>query len=41
MRASAMRIAFVDVAVWWLVFSLPMFRYVREAAADRRAHRLA
>ena len=27
----AIRIAFVDVAVWWILFSLPLFRYVREA----------
>ena len=25
-----MRVAFVDVAVWWIVFTLPMFRYVSE-----------
>jgi UMF1 family MFS transporter len=29
--AAATRIAFLDVAVWWLVFTLPMFRYVDEA----------
>jgi UMF1 family MFS transporter len=29
---AAMRIAFLDVAVWWLVFTLPMFRYVGEPA---------
>ena len=28
----AIRISFLDVAVWWIVFSLPMFRLVREAA---------
>jgi UMF1 family MFS transporter len=27
----AIRIAFVGVAVWWILFSLPLFRYVREA----------
>jgi MFS transporter, UMF1 family len=27
----ATRIAFLDVAVWWLVFSLPLFRWVPEA----------
>ena len=32
----AVRIAFVDVAVWWIVFSLPMFRLVREAAPTAR-----
>jgi UMF1 family MFS transporter len=30
--STAMRIAFVDVALWWIVFSLPLFRYVHEAA---------
>ena len=30
---AAMRAAFLDVAVWWLLFSLPLFRYVREPAA--------
>lgn len=29
--SAAIRIAFVDVAVWWILFSLPLFRYVREA----------
>ena len=29
--AAATRIAFLDVAVWWLVFTLPMFWYVDEA----------
>ncbi len=28
--AAAMRIAFLSVAVWWLVFSIPMFRRVAE-----------
>lgn len=32
----AVRIAFVDVAVWWIVFSLPMFRLVREAPPTAR-----
>jgi UMF1 family MFS transporter len=30
--ALATRIAFVMVAVWWLVFSLPLFRFVPEGA---------
>jgi UMF1 family MFS transporter len=34
--STAIRIAFVDVAVWWIVFSLPMFRLVREAAPTAR-----
>jgi len=28
----AIRIAFLDVAVWWIVFTLPMFHYVTEAS---------
>ncbi|MFI4865804.1 MAG: MFS transporter [Steroidobacterales bacterium] len=32
----AVRLAFVDVAVWWIVFSLPMFRLVREAPPTAR-----
>jgi UMF1 family MFS transporter len=27
---AAMRIAFLDVAIWWIVFTLPMFRHVSE-----------
>jgi UMF1 family MFS transporter len=33
----AIRIAFVDVAVWWVAFSLPMFALVREAAPTARS----
>ncbi len=29
---AATRIAFVDVALWWIVFSWPLFRHVPEAA---------
>ncbi|NOT45195.1 MAG: MFS transporter [Acidobacteria bacterium] len=29
---AAIRLSFVSVAVWWLVFSLPLFRWVREPA---------
>lgn len=29
---AAMRVAFLSVAAWWLLFSLPLFRYVPEAA---------
>ncbi len=29
---AAMRAAFLAVSVWWLLFSLPLFRYVPEAA---------
>lgn len=37
--AEAVRLSFVTVAVWWLVFSLPLFRHVREPrpAASARA----
>jgi MFS transporter, UMF1 family len=28
---AATRIAFLDVAFWWLLFTLPLFRYVAEA----------
>jgi UMF1 family MFS transporter len=34
--AMAIRIAFVDVALWWIVFTLPMFRLVHEAAPTAR-----
>jgi UMF1 family MFS transporter len=30
--ASATRVAFVSVALWWLLFSIPLFRRVREPA---------
>ena len=30
------RLAFVSVAVWWLIFSIPLFRGVREPAARQR-----
>jgi len=29
---AAMRVAFLDVAVWWVLFTLPLFRYVGEPA---------
>ena len=32
----AIRIAFVDVALWWIVFSLPLFRLVHEAPPTAR-----
>lgn len=31
------RLAFLSVAVWWLVFSIPLFRKVSEPAVDRLA----
>lgn len=33
---SAIRASFVAVAVWWAVFSLPLFKVVREPAAQAR-----
>ena len=33
---AGMRVAFLDVAAWWLLFSLPLFRYVPEAAPGAR-----
>ncbi len=30
----SVRLAFLSVAVWWLVFSIPLFRYVREPAVS-------
>jgi UMF1 family MFS transporter len=30
------RLAFLSVAVWWLIFSIPLFRTVREPVARRR-----
>ncbi len=30
---AATRLAFVSVAVWWVVFSIPLFRHVREPPA--------
>jgi UMF1 family MFS transporter len=35
--SAAIRIAFVDVAVWWVAFSLPLFRLVREAPPTARS----
>jgi UMF1 family MFS transporter len=34
--ASAMRVSFLTVAVWWLVFSIPLFRRVPEPALRAR-----
>ncbi len=33
----AARVSFVTVAVWWAVFSIPIFRHVREKPASARA----
>jgi UMF1 family MFS transporter len=35
-REFALRASFVSVAVWWLVFSLPLFRNVAEAERARK-----
>ncbi|GAB4311438.1 MAG: MFS transporter [Candidatus Sumerlaeia bacterium] len=35
--SAGVRLSFVSVAVWWAVFSLPMFLLVREPAAAPRA----
>lgn len=32
---TAIRIAFVTVAVWWAVFSIPVFLFVKEPAGER------
>jgi UMF1 family MFS transporter len=34
--AAAVRLSFVTVAIWWLLFSLPLFVNVRERVPDRR-----
>ncbi len=34
---AATRVAFLDVAVWWVVFTLPLYRYVGEAPATNAA----
>ena len=39
--ASAARASFVSVAVWWAVFSIPLFRRVPEPAVRRRSGTLA
>ena len=39
--AEAVRFSFVTVAVWWLVFSIPLFRFVPEPRFAERAARVA
>ena len=34
--AQASRLSFASVAVWWLLFSIPLFRRVPEPAIARR-----
>ncbi len=36
--AAASRLSFVSVAVWWLVFSIPLFRQVVEPASSTPPH---
>ena len=35
-KAQAVRVAFVSVAVWWAVFSLPVFFFVKESKSDQK-----
>lgn len=35
-RDFALRASFISVAVWWLLFSLPLFRHVSEPGSDKR-----
>ncbi len=37
---TAVRISFVSVAVWWVLFSIPLFRRVREPEAIHKGERL-
>ena len=39
--AEAVRLSFVSVAVWWLVFSIPLFAFVREGPASTAADAVA
>lgn len=34
--AAAVKVAFIMVAIWWLLFSLPLLSVVRERGADQR-----
>ncbi len=36
--ADAIRLSFVSVSVWWVLFSVPLFRTVREPTRNRGAH---
>jgi MFS transporter, UMF1 family len=36
-KVAATRLAFLDVAVWWALFTLPLFRWVPEAASVAEA----
>ena len=36
--ADAIRLSFVSVSVWWALFSVPLFRTVREPTRNRGAH---
>lgn len=37
-EAHAIRLSFVSVSVWWALFSVPLFRTVREPTRNRAAH---
>jgi UMF1 family MFS transporter len=36
-KATAVRVAFLTVAAWWAVFTVPLLLYVHETATDRAA----
>jgi len=38
--SAAVKASFVSVAVWWVLFSIPTFAFVRERAAASSQHRL-
>jgi len=38
--ALMMRLSLVSVAIWWAVFSIPIFRHVSEPAARGEAHEI-
>jgi len=37
-KATAVRVSFLSVALWWAVFSVPLFLLVREPRAAERVH---
>lgn len=39
--ALTSQIAFVSVGIWWLVFSVPLFRHVKEAPVEKPEERFA
>jgi len=36
-KAQAVRISFISVAIWWAVFSIPLFLFVKESKTNRKA----